>query len=1086
MSEILSFGAWVHQRRRALDLTQAELARRVGCAEVTVHKIETDERRPSRQVAALLAQHLQLPPAVREAFVRAARGELAPDLLPPPLAPGGASSPGLAPPIAAQCRTNLPAPPTPLIGRERELGEVVGLLRRPEVRLLTLTGAGGSGKTRLALEAAASLDAYPDGAWFVDLAPLRDPAAVAPTIVHALSLVELPGRAPAETLAAFLRPKRLLLLLDNFEQLAEAAPLLADLLASAPGMKLLVTSRVPLHLRAEHEYPVPPLDFPKDEGGRMKEEAGSEGSAAAADLHSSSLILYPAVQLFVERARAIEPHFALTSASAMAVGEICRRLDGLPLAIELAAARVRLFPPEALLARLEGAGLLATLVGGARDLPARQRTLRATLDWSFSLLNREEQMVLARLGVFAGSFELESAVAVCADSWADSDAAPLPAEVIPAVLEALLDHNLLRTSETGAGAPRFVLLETVRAYALERLEERGELEALRDRHLRHYTALAEWAEPKLRSGEQLAWLARLDAEYGNIRAALAWAAGAGAALNGEAAEQLGDVAAPEARPTAHPQAAALERAALGLRLAGALWYYWYLRGRFGEALRVLDAPWTRDERLPTAIRARARLGAWFITWPSSSMLGPVVLRRETLALARAAGDAWVLALALVLTEPNDDPHEAVEGLAIARRLGDPWLLAQALIQAAWWEQPERREAALAEALALARQTGDRALTIVPIVNHVSPALRQGNCDVARSRIEEYLERARALGSRFLVAVALYGLGRVVEELGEVAMARVYQAERLAIEREIDNPYGIIYTLAQMSWLAIEQSDYAVAQALIEEAAALNAEAQLPLAGWHLAISRAWLALERGDYAAAGAQARTLTDVKGTSTLISLGLAAASALAQGDVATAEAYYAEWPVLASAISPVTAFWSGNSPGEHGMIVVALSGLGRLALHWGTPTEARARIEQYLDAALACVSVGRATAARGLLARLLLAAGVLDEAAAALAEALRFYRRAGAKSRAAEALELSAALLATVGAPERAARLWGAAEALRERIGAPMWPCDRPDYERRVAAALAACPPDVWHAAWATGRALAWERAVDEALNCLERPA
>jgi predicted ATPase/DNA-binding SARP family transcriptional activator len=424
-----------------------------------------------------------------------------------------------------QPQHNLPVQATPFIGREAQLAEVGELLRRPEVRLLTLTGAGGAGKTRLALQVASGMLAeYPDGVYLVDLAPVRDPGLVVPTIAKTLGVIESGGESLLETVKYALGQRRLLLLLDNFEQVISAAPAVSELLAAAPNLVVLVTSRTPLRLSAEFEYPVPPMAVPGPQDLPPLEQ----------------LAQVEAVQLFVQRAGQVRPDLHLTEETAPAVAEICARLDGLPLAVELAAARVRLLSPQAIVSRL--AHGLAFLTGGARDMPARQRTVRATIAWSHDLLAEDERVLFAQLGVFAGDFALDAAEAVVV----------LPSG--PAVLdglESLVQQSLLQVTG-GAPEPCFRMLEVVREYALERLAERGVGvgEAARERHARTYLALAEAAEEGLCGPQAGTWVERLEAAHDNLRAALSWSM-----------EAPGDT---------------------GPRLAGALGQFWYARCCFSE------------------------------------------------------------------------------------------------------------------------------------------------------------------------------------------------------------------------------------------------------------------------------------------------------------------------------------------------------------------------------------------------------------------------------------------------------------------------------------------------------------------------
>jgi predicted ATPase/transcriptional regulator with XRE-family HTH domain len=383
-----SFGRWLRARRRALDLTQDQLARRVSCSIVTIRKLEADERRPSRQIAERLAKCLEIATEDRPAFLTLARAEpyLDPAPAPPPVCQLIERAPSLRPP------TNVPTPLTRLIGRIQEVAAARNALLQADTRLLTLIGPPGIGKTRLSVQVASELrDAFADGVFFVALAPIGAPNLVAATIAQRLGVTETGGQPLVERLCSALRDKRLLLVLDNFEQVVAAAPLVVELLEASVGLKVLATSRAALQVRGERLFPVPPLLLPD-----------------LAQLPPTAVLARnPAVALFVERARAVKPDFALTEANAQAIAAICYRLDGLPLAIELAAARAKLLPPQALLARLNQR--LRLLTEGPRDLPERQQTLRRNLEWSYDLLDPEERRIFRRLSIFAGGATIDAA-----------------------------------------------------------------------------------------------------------------------------------------------------------------------------------------------------------------------------------------------------------------------------------------------------------------------------------------------------------------------------------------------------------------------------------------------------------------------------------------------------------------------------------------------------------------------------------------------------------------------------------------------------------------------------------------------------
>ena len=635
----------------------------------------------------------------------------------------------------------LPAPATPLIDRKRETAAVQDLVTRQGARLITFSGPGGVGKSRLAVAAAGRLCArFADGVRFVDLAPVPSADLVAAVLAARLGLSTSGGRLRSD-LVSYLESRHILLLLDNFEQVADAAPLVADLLAAAPGLVVLVTSRTVLRLRGEHEVSVAPLAVPPAGAGR----------------DPAALRSYASVSLFAERARAAVPGFHLTSENAPAVAEICRRLDGLPLAIELAAAKVRLLPPQALLARLDdGLGVLA---GGPRDLPERQRTLRSTLDWSFGQLSPAERALFARLGVFAGTFGLPAVEAVCR-----------PGADIVDTLSSLVDSSLVR-SEPHGDEPRFGLLETVRKYALERLRDSGEWNEVQERHAAYFLALSEPAESELRGAGQLAWLDRLETRHDNLAAALSWLVDTG---------QLGSA----------------------VRLIWATWRFWWLRGHADELGRYTEKILAGSDRLPPYQRAQALAQAGFSLFAGGRQARARSLFEQSLPLYRQAGDTLGAA-----------PVAAALGHLLASRQD---ARASALLE----DTLARLQKAGSGQLA-GRQQVLRLLDLALVNNFLGQIeLSEGDHDRAAQLFADGRAAAGSAADRFAILVSLYDLALTREAQGDLPGAAGLLREGLSVAAEAGDQPSAAYYLEALADVAGRQDDPERAVGLLSAADAL--------------------------------------------------------------------------------------------------------------------------------------------------------------------------------------------------------------------------------------------------------------------------
>ena len=999
MTEV-SFGEWLKRRRKSKGWTQEQLAQQLHCSTITMRKIEAEERRPSAQIIERLAEIFNIPQDEQTAFLRFARGDWrSAPIIESEGTPWRAST--------ASLRSNLPSSLTSLIGREAEIAKLSEYLSNPSVRLVTLIGPPGIGKTRLSIEAARTkLSDFPDGVFFIALAPLENPNLVAPTIGQTLGLAEVTDQSPAKRLEHGIGEKQTLIVLDNVEHLIEeTATLVSDLLLACGRLKILTTSREALRVQGEWVFHVPALSIPTD----MQLQS----------IDIETAVQFAALRLFAERARTIHSDFTLNADNIQAVATICNQLDGLPLAIELIAARIRLMSPQSLLGHLNDQ--FTQYADGMRAISARQKTLHNAIGWSYNLLPAKEQVLFRRLAIFVGSWTLEEAQAVCSEEG-------IEANEVPDLLMHLVDKSLVNVRKQ-EGEEHYQALEIIRQYALGKLWAAEEGEILRQRHLAYFVDLAERAEPNLRAADMVMWLDRLEVELDNIRAALAWA-------------QESDIEAQ-------------------LRLASALLWFWHIRGHINESVNWLE----RGLSIESAERGGRPLT------PDCAMIRGKALN--------VVGFLWaMLGNFDKSTKLSEESLAIFQELSSRGRPGMAYALLNLADAAAYQGDLGRAKVLLDQSLTALRGAGDK-FGVAQCLDILAGI--EGDFDRAKALWEENLSLRKEIGDKDGIAYVLMGLGRKAFLQGDFNQSLTMFEESLALFREVGNERVRGYILTDLAGVAGAQGDYGKATKLLGEALALGRDLEDKFSISQRLHRLGGVAQSQGDYERAThiyeealISAREVGDLE----TIALNLSALGnvALAKGDYRQAtKQFEAELSVCQEKAINSTSAFALSSLGR----VACAQGDFEAARNWSEQALAIIQETQNkIGISFVLYCLGRViqsqrdyASARAHFMKALTLAQNSREGIATISEALANLSVAQS-DRKRSSLRLEQL--------RRAAHLFGIAEALHPPLRFEISAAERAEHDQAVDVARTGLGEEVFAAAWAEGRAMTMEQAIAYSLE------